>query len=85
MPAHNSDDGSVRRSRRRVVRRACRRCGMLVWPGVLVAGECPACTGIQPLPIRDDRGRFLSFAPVLPETPAGSTGSTGSATGGGSR
>jgi hypothetical protein len=52
-----------------VVRKRCAKCRSWVLPGVLVAGECPACTGIQALPLTYPDGR-----PVRPQTcpdPAG--------------
>jgi hypothetical protein len=39
--------------------RACRSCQTPTVPGRLVAGECPDCAGLIPLPLRGEGGRFL--------------------------
>jgi hypothetical protein len=45
------------------IRRRCRRCRCWVLTGVLVAGDCPTCTGLQALPLVDSTGR-----PIRPHT-----------------
>ncbi len=37
----------------------CAACGSWVPSGALVAGVCPPCAGMVPLPLRDARGRYL--------------------------
>ena len=48
------------------VRKRCAKCRCWVLPGVLVAGDCPSCTGVQPLPLTYPDGR-----PVRPGTVTG--------------
>ena len=46
------------------IRRRCRRCRAWVLTGVLVAGDCPTCTGLQALPLVDSTGRPIRPGPV---------------------
>ena len=48
------------------IRKRCAKCRCWVLPGVLVGGDCPACTGVQPLPLTYPDGR-----PVRPGTVTG--------------
>ena len=37
----------------------CRTCRHLFIAASLVAGDCPGCAGLVPLPLADEHGRFL--------------------------
>jgi hypothetical protein len=70
MRTNTTSSSGRGRSRRPVpIRKRCTKCGCWVLPGVLVLGECPSCTGIQPLPLVDSTGRPLrpdTYPQVLP-------------------
>jgi hypothetical protein len=56
MPS-NPTSGTPAASRPRL--KACRSCRSLTVAGRLVAGVCPDCAGLVPLPLRGEGGRFL--------------------------
>jgi len=66
----------------RVIRRQCKRCRNWVLVGVLVGEECPSCTGIQALPLRDASGRLLFLTPAWARRAEQSTKSNGGGGGG---
>jgi hypothetical protein len=46
-------------------RRRCKTCHTQTPAGALVHGQCALCAGLQTLPLRGERGRFLTFAPPV--------------------
>ena len=41
--------------------RKCRQCKASFPSGSLIAGECPTCVGLDPLPLRGEGGKFITF------------------------
>jgi hypothetical protein len=53
--------------------RRCRHCKGSFPSGSLVAGDCPACAGLTPLPLRGEGGKFIKFTVSAPTGNEGGT------------
>jgi hypothetical protein len=55
-------------------KRKCKTCSSEV-TGPLLHGQCPDCAGLVALPLRGERGRFMTFTPKPAPSSASSSGS----------